>query len=508
MQNSNKTSVLGCSSTNFFLSYLKGLLGIGEEARAAFNQDQDLYSTFVPKKPPIVDSTMSKRNQTSRKEPTISKQSSLVTIFAVWNTMMGTSLLAMPWGMERAGLVAGPFLMIVQGGVCLFTAYLNLRTESHLGSPTWEISELTRALLGPVAEVIAKIFSFVVLLGANIVYWILMSNFLYFTINFITGVREDVILSDTVVSSVNSSLAGALCPLFKEEIMNESLKEISLYQRIWDLQNTVPIFLVLIIGPLLNFKSPTFFTKFNSLGTLSVMYIILFVIIKSSFWGINIDLKDVTSIHYTPLIKGSFPAMSGMLALSYFIHNIIITLMRSNANQKNNGRDLTIAYILVMLTYLSIGVVFFLGFPLGKSCIQDNLLNNFATWDIMTVAARAFLLFQLMTVFPLISYMLRVQTMVALVGNPYPSRGHILLFNAFVITVCVLFAVFLPKIGTIIRFTGALSGLVHVFAIPCLLRLATLKKSGKISTPSYTMYILIIIYGAANLIGQFFVKDR
>ncbi|XP_066901745.1 uncharacterized protein [Halyomorpha halys] len=28
--------------------------------RAAFNKDQDLYSTFVPKKPPIVDSTMSK----------------------------------------------------------------------------------------------------------------------------------------------------------------------------------------------------------------------------------------------------------------------------------------------------------------------------------------------------------------------------------------------------------------------------------------------------------------
>lgn len=58
------------------------------------------------------------------------------------------------------------------------------------------------------------------------------------------------------------------------------------------------------------------------------------------------------------------------------------------------------------------------------------------------------------------------------------------------------------------RFTGALSGLVHVFAIPCLLRLAILKKSGKISIPSYALYILIIIYGAANLIGQFFVKDR
>jgi sodium-coupled neutral amino acid transporter 9 len=39
----------------------------------------------------------------------------------------------------------------------------------------------------------------------------------------------------------------------------------SIYNEVWDL-TTVPIFLILIIGPLINFKSVTFFTKFNSLG--------------------------------------------------------------------------------------------------------------------------------------------------------------------------------------------------------------------------------------------------
>lgn len=34
----------------------------------------------------------------------------------------------------------------------------------------------------------------------------------------------------------------------------------------WDLRNTVPMFLALLIFPLLNFNSTTFFTKFNSLG--------------------------------------------------------------------------------------------------------------------------------------------------------------------------------------------------------------------------------------------------
>jgi sodium-coupled neutral amino acid transporter 9 len=40
----------------------------------------------------------------------------------------------------------------------------------------------------------------------------------------------------------------------------------SLYNKVWGITTTVPVFLILIIGPLINFRSVTFFTKFNSLG--------------------------------------------------------------------------------------------------------------------------------------------------------------------------------------------------------------------------------------------------
>jgi sodium-coupled neutral amino acid transporter 9 len=40
---------------------------------------------------------------------------------------------------------------------------------------------------------------------------------------------------------------------------------VPLYNKVWDI-TTAPIFLILIIGPLINFRSVTFFTKFNSLG--------------------------------------------------------------------------------------------------------------------------------------------------------------------------------------------------------------------------------------------------
>uniref|UniRef100_A0A023F2V8 Putative sodium-coupled neutral amino acid transporter 9-like protein n=1 Tax=Triatoma infestans TaxID=30076 RepID=A0A023F2V8_TRIIF len=471
-------------------------------SRRAFSQDSIPPTNSIDK---FMESPASGKPEAGWTE-VATRQSSIVTIFAVWNTMMGTSLLAMPWGIGRAGLVVGPVLTALMGALCLYTAYCNLRAHRQFGSATGEISELTRTLLGASSEVVSKIFSLIVLLGANIVYWILMSNFLYHSIDYLYSIIKQIPYDAN--ENATSAASGVYCPNNKVVSSSASGEGDSLFTEIWNLDYTVPVFLALIIVPLLNFKSPTFFTKFNSLGTLSVMYLIIFVFVKSISWGVHIDIKNPASINYSPLAKPSFPATSGMLALSFFIHNIIITIMRSNADQKNNGRDLSIAYALVTATYLLIGAVFYISFPLAKSCIQDNLLNNFVGWDTMTVVGRVFLLFQLVTVYPLISYMLRVQSMVALTGIPYPSRLHVIAFNAVLVTTCILFAIFLPKIGTIIRYTGALSGLVHVFTLPCLLRLATLYKNDKIKPSSWILYTVIPLFGAINLLGQFFVSDN
>lgn len=38
------------------------------------------------------------------------------------------------------------------------------------------------------------------------------------------------------------------------------------FRAMWQMRLTVPFYLVVLVFPLLNFKSPTFFTKFNGLG--------------------------------------------------------------------------------------------------------------------------------------------------------------------------------------------------------------------------------------------------
>jgi len=42
---------------------------------------------------------------------------------------MGTSLLAMPWSVERAGLVMGLVLMFVIAALCLYTSNRILRVQ-------------------------------------------------------------------------------------------------------------------------------------------------------------------------------------------------------------------------------------------------------------------------------------------------------------------------------------------------------------------------------------------
>ncbi|CAH1992873.1 unnamed protein product [Acanthoscelides obtectus] len=445
--------------------------------------------------------TMYSKGTTGSKEG----EDRLICRFAIWNTTMGSSLLAMAWGVVRTGFFPAVIIMLAISGLCLYTTHVLLSVNKKHGiiSSNFEVPELCRLLLGKWAEVMARIFSMIVLIGADIVYWILMSNFLYNFVSFVYDAFHG--------NSTEEMTNAVLCPknivlnLNTTYVFNPSMENSTFYN-IWDLYSTVPVILAVIMFPLLNFKSPTFFTKFNSLGTISVTYLLIFVAIKSFSWGPHMQSW---SEEWT--LKATFPSLTGMLSMSYFIHNIIITIMRHNRHQEKNGRDLTIAFSLITFTYLFIGVVFYVGFPLAKTCIEDNLLNNFSKRDTLTLISRLLLLFQLFTVFPLITYMLRQDILTNLNGifklDSTFGYTKIMCINFVVVLTCIMFACFLPRIGTLIRYTGALSGLVYIFLLPSLLQMASLKKDDRLTAPKAIFYCCIIVIGSLNLFSQFFISD-
>ncbi|EMP41367.1 Putative sodium-coupled neutral amino acid transporter 9 [Chelonia mydas] len=257
-----------------------------------------------------------------------------------------------------------------------------------------------------------------------------------------------------------------------------------LFEEWWSKSRTVPFYLIVVVLPLLNLKSPSFFAKFNILGTFSVVYLVFLVTLKAAHLGFHLEFNWFTANEFfVPEFRIQFPQLTGVLTLAFFIHNCVITLLKNNKNQENNVRDLSIAYFLVGLTYLYVGLLIFAAFPsppLSKECIE-----------------------QMITVYPLLGYLARVQLLGHIFGNVYPSIFHVLVLNIAIVGLGVTMAIFYPNIGGIIRYSGATCGLAFVFVYPSLIYMISLHQSGQLTWSTLIVHIFILILGLANLIAQF-----
>ncbi|XP_041667500.1 sodium-coupled neutral amino acid transporter 9 [Cheilinus undulatus] len=446
-----------------------------------------------------------------------SKNPSIITIFAIWNTMMGTSILSIPWGIKQAGFTFGILILIFIGLLMLYCCYIVLKSPKaipYVDTSEWEFPDVCRYYFGKFGQWSSLVFSMVSLIGAMVVYWVLMSNFLYNTGQFIYNYAHDVNVSDSEFGTNGSD--RVICPypntdpggnLSSVSLGNETSDES--FQRWWSKTNTIPLYLIVLLLPLLCLRSAAFFARFTFLGTVSVIYLITLVTIKAVRLGFHLEFHwfDSTQL-YVPEFRLLAPQLTGVLTLAFFIHNCIITLMKNNKNQENNVRDLSVAYLLVGVTYLYVGVLIFAAFPsppLSKDCIEPNFLDNFPSDDVMVFVARSFLLFQMITVYPLLGYLVRVQMMGQIFGNHYPSFFHVLALNVLIVGSGVLMAKFYPNIGSIIRFSGATCGLALVFVFPSLVHMISLRRQGALRWPSAIFHSFLIILGVANLLAQFFM---
>ncbi|CAL8352222.1 unnamed protein product [Merluccius merluccius] len=441
-----------------------------------------------------------------------SKNPSIVTIFAIWNTMMGTSILSIPWGIKQAGFTLGVLILSAMGLLTLYCCYRVLKSPKsipYIDTSDWEFPDVCKYYFGKFGQLSSLVFSTVSLIGAMVVYWVLMSNFLYNTGKFVYNYEHNI--SDPEFGT-NISV---ICPYQSHNktmevgISSNNDTSDALFDFWWSKTNTIPFYLIILLLPLLNFRSASFFARFTFLGTISVMYLIFLVTWKAIQLGFHLEFHWFHSNQFfVAEFRALFPQLTGVLTLAFFIHNCIITLMKNNRHQENNIRDLSVAYLLVGLTYLYVGVLIFAAFPsppFSKDCIEPNFLDNFPSSDILVFIARACLLFQMTSVYPLLGYLARVQIMGYLFGNHYPSFFHVITLNIFVVAAGVLMARFYPDIGSIIRYSGATCGLALVFIFPALVHMISLKRQGELKWPSALFHSLLILLGIANLLGQFFM---
>ena len=135
----------------------------------------------------------------------------------------------------------------------------------------------------------------------------------------------------------------------------------------------------------------------------------------------------------------------------------------------------------------------------------QNFLNNFHVDNHLIVAARILLLFQLLTVFPLIMFILRSSVFMLISKNEHASYKKIYMINLIFCAVCICFAIEVPSIGNIIRYSGALCGAVVLFVLPSLVFLADAKREDRLTVWNVSLHVFIMALGLINFGAQFFI---
>jgi sodium-coupled neutral amino acid transporter 9 len=257
------------------------------------------------------------------KESADKKHSSLATIFSVWNTMVGSSLLTVPWAFSNSGIVLGIFISFVTFVIAYYTCSLYIR----LGKNDSDFADTVYKYYGKKGWIVTMIFSNLLMFAVVIIYYELMSQALY---PVIAAVLEWVFNTE---DNLDTGLAFDRFSLFYTCIA-----------------------LSVILYPVVSKKDISLFVTVNSFGVIFVCITITFIFsygfysFSNTNFIISNDDNDVTSDsddRNVSLFRSQFSSLAGMMTLGYFLHNISLSIVKENRNPEHNQRDVFIGYFLV-----------------------------------------------------------------------------------------------------------------------------------------------------------------
>lgn len=290
---------------------------------------------------------------------------------------------------------------------------------------------------------------------------------------------------------------------------------------------------VWILWPLANMQDLSVLVKFNSVGFLFLVYTVTFILVNG-FIGISFGDFEVVShlesgasefnvdtgkMQVVLWGRETFVPLAGTLMLSTFIHNAIQPICK-NAPKATRSYDVFYGYLIASVLYMFIGVLGYFGFAAlnpGKGvnlALQSNFLDMFGSTftkglDIYAFTARLSLFFQLVTVFPILLMIVRTQFFGYLMETTWPGWVYVAALNFGIMAVSFTLAAMNMDVGTVVRITGALGGLVLIYLVPLGADLvkATRESKSEGGGASWGRWVFNVglIVGAAGLLGLQFV---
>ena len=378
------------------------------------------------------------------------KVNSIHTIFSIWNTMIGSSIISIPYNVYLAGIIPTIIVGLLYGFICYFTCSIVVK----LGGKEEEFANVVfnyfnygfgrkYARFGKILQIT---FNLMINIGATFVYFLI----------------------------INQNLYPCLCLFIK--LFNDNIDEedITPYFDKFSLFYCALIVSV-IVFPLTILKEMTCLVKFNSYGIYFVSSLLIFVIYN----GIRTLIKDTFHFEYKENIEGSqdrylflfgqdISTLTGTLSIGLFSHSVILPLLKNNKIQENNQRDLFYGYLCVTLTYIIIGILGYIGFSGSEfsSQFKDNWFRFFKSDNYLILALRILNVIQLISIFPILFFVVRTQLFSTFFKSYLKSTIPIIIFSIILLFFCIIILYFFyDTLGKLIAIIGASTALVLVYTI-------------------------------------------
>ena len=380
------------------------------------------------------------------------KVNSFSTILSIWNSMIGSSTVSLSYNVYYCGIIPAFLLSIIYGLICFYTCKIYVDFGSNESDFSITIEKYFKKKFGDriskIGKTIQILFSMLITLGAGLIYFLIISQNLY-----------------PIACLILNKLFGL--DIDAKDLTPEFSRFSSLY---------LGIFLCFVLLPLIVKRDIGFIVKLSSFGIYFISILIIFVLYTgiSSLINTKFDFEYIANKLNSEKrhlkLFGENPALfAGTLSMAYFSHTTILPVLKTNKNQENNIRDLSLGYYFACFTFSFSGILGYIGFS-GKNFdieFKDNWFLFFDYDNYFILLLRLLNVFQLITVFPIIIYVVRFQIFNYFYGSDYPGRTHLMIFGLIIIFLCLIILYFCYNfLGKLIGIIGATTTLVLIYAFP------------------------------------------
>lgn len=412
-----------------------------------------------------------------------SGQRSLPFICTVCSTMMGSTLMSLPWAFQNAGLVASLIMISLVAVVSYYTCFLILRWGAYPLGNFSDFSDLCCHYLGTWSRHVANGTSVGVCVGVCTIYHVLMASSL-----------------QAVVSSIGD-LAGTDVHFF---CCGSGDFEYALSS----------IIIAVFVFPLMCFRTINRLMRIGSYCGIAVLYNVVFIIGNAVVSWPDSSQRSNRSVKLVGTMK-DFGVFFGTLGLSLFIHSMLLQMGSAHCCSTSRPsvvkRDVAISYVLAVVFYLAVGAVPAVAFELGgqqyknskDGLLPQNILLAYDHSNWGAIVARCGLVLQILIVYPLLGTVIRGQFYSSIMSTAWPGWPLAILFNVGLVTFTTLISSVYPKPGNVVGYVGVYTAIIYMLALPFSVHLKARKAANRASLLSTAGHVIAFVVIGFAFLMQF-----